>query len=97
LDNQDKQVLQLKGNKMVTVVEVKKAVDQAFKPLSKRQVLRYIYKAGVKAIGKRSRPRMFPDDTTQKVLLHLQVKIPTMAELRSARSRALKSQHRRAA
>jgi len=69
----------------------------AVKQTSLRQTIRYVKAAGVKPVGKRTRPRWYPDDAAAKVLAHLGVeprsapRILSMSQLRSVRAKAQKA------
>jgi len=72
----------------------------AIKPVSLRQVVRYVRAAGVKPTGARTRPRWYPDNAAAKVLAHLGVeprsapRIVSMRQLRAVRDKAQKARAR---
>jgi hypothetical protein len=73
------------------VNEILEQVTQR-RPISRRQLLRHMSKAGVKPIGARQRPQNYPDDAAKRVLAHLGLngtgRLPSMNQLRHERSKA---------
>lgn len=79
------------------VKTIQKAIERAYKKVSKRQVFRYLKGAGVEPITRMSRPRMFPVDASQRILEWLRVpKMPSLAQLRAVRRRSSQAQRRAA-
>ena len=50
----------------MTIEEIHKEVS-AVKPVSRRQVLRYMKAAFIQPIGCRQRPQPYPDDTAERI------------------------------
>ncbi len=77
----------------MTLQEIQITIS-AVKPTGLRQVIRYLKAAGVKPVGKPTRPRWYPEDSAAKVLAHLGVeprgtpRLVTMTQLRSVREKA---------
>lgn len=66
------------------------------KAVSRRQLFRYFERLGITPFcGLRTRPRLYPDDSADRILAELGV--PSMAQLADLRRRALSASSRRPA
>lgn len=75
----------------MTLLEVQKKMEPK-RNCSLVQVRRYVRKLGIKPIGNiRTRPRLYPDDTADRILTELGLKLVTLTQLRAERRRAQKA------
>ena len=75
----------------MTIDQITKEVGST-KPISRRQVLRYLRDFEIKPVSKhRQRPQHYPDDAALRILTELGLKVVSMPQLRRERSKAQKA------
>ena len=71
----------------MTIIQIQERVSER-KPVSQKQVFRYLKVCKIKPAGLRQRPQQYPDDAADRILETLGLKIVSMNELRDVRRRA---------
>ena len=78
---------------LFTTLDAALAAVSKHKPMTKRHFRRLVGAAGIRPVGNyRTRPRMYPYDTAERVLAHLGLnghapKLPSMRELKETRTK----------
>jgi hypothetical protein len=66
-----------KNTPSMTIDQITEAI-QPHKPVSKRQVIRYLNDCEIRPIGNRQRPQRYPDNAPNRILVHLGI-VPDVA------------------
>lgn len=78
----------------MTLLEILAEVNKQ-RPISRRQLLRHIKKAGVKPMGAKQRPQRYPINSAAVMLEYLGFngshRLPSIDQLRAERARARKA------
>jgi hypothetical protein len=78
----------------ITLADITKQVC-AIKPVSRRQVLRYMRTCKIRPAGElRQKPEHYPADSAERILERLGLRIVSMRELRAERRRAASPRRR---
>ena len=84
----------------ITIEQVQKQICQAGKAISVRQIQRYFSALGIKCLGKRQKPNVYPSNAADRVLTHLGLngeiaahdgRVVSLNKLKSERAKATKS------
>lgn len=75
----------------ITLKQIHASVTRV-KPVSRRQLFRYLKRLKIKPVGMRTVPRLYPDDAADLIVTELGV--PTMAQLRDLRRRSMSAKSR---
>jgi uncharacterized protein YjbK len=83
----------------MTVIQIQQKICER-KPCSLLTVRRYIRKAKLQPLGARQRPQNYPEDSAERILAYLglnSVKMPTLGQLKTIRTKAVKARGERKA
>jgi hypothetical protein len=74
----------------MTIDQITQQVN-ATKPVSRRQVLRYLRNFEIRPVSKhQQRPQQYPEDAGNRILAELGLKVVSMPQLRRERAKAQK-------
>ena len=74
----------------MTIEQITKQVSGT-KPVSRRQVARYLKNFEIRPVGRRQNPQNYPDDAAKRILQEFGLKVVSMPQLRRERTRAQKA------
>lgn len=75
----------------MTIDQITHEVNRV-KPVSRRQVLRYISDFEIKPVSKhRQRPQIYPDDSAARIITELGLGVVTLNTMRAVRRKAQKA------
>jgi hypothetical protein len=63
---------------------------QVHKPCTRTAIYTYFKRLKIKPLGRRQRPQLYPDESSEMILKHLFPRIITMNQLRSVRAKSRK-------
>jgi hypothetical protein len=76
----------------MTIPKIRQTLKLANKPVSQRQLYRYLAEFEIRPVSaRRQTPQHYPDDTADRILSELGLKVVSMPQLRSARRQAQKA------